>query len=285
MSDDEVILDSQDDKSADINEIDSVAVRSPTMQRWRIDIEYNGAAYCGWQRQVEGVPTVQGKIEEALQKFCQQKITIHGAGRTDAGVHGKCQVAHFDLDYGGRPLNPVTIMQALNAHMIHEDIAILRAMEVNENFHARFSARNKLYKYRIYCRTAPAIHERRMAWWRKWDLDAQAMHKAAQHVLGYHDFSTFRDAACQAKSPMRSVERLDVVDHGYDETGGHLIEVLTESRSFLHHQVRNMVGSLMMVGSQKWTEEEFVSAFKAADRTRGGQTAPAEGLYFMRVDY
>lgn len=253
------------------------------MTRWKIIIEYKGTDYSGWQRQ-DNVPSVQQAIEEAIHKFCQQDITIHVAGRTDAGVHAWGQVAHFDLNYGGRPLIGFDLAKAINAHLRPQTISIIKAEEVPENFHARFSAVNKLYRYRIINRSAfPAI-ERDLAWHVKKPLDAMAMHEAAQGLLGHHDFTTFRDSACQAKSPMKTIDRLDVTTRDYDGGGTEVI-IEAEGRSFLHHQVRNMVGTLALVGEGKWTAQDIKDALAARDRTRGGPTAPSEGLYLYRIDY
>lgn len=245
-------------------------------KRWKLTIEYDGAPYSGWQHQ-DHAPSVQEEIEKAIFKFSGQKLRIHVAGRTDAGVHAKGQVAHFDLDF--RDMTPFDLAKAINAHLKPQPIAVLSAEEVDENFHARFSAKNKLYRYRIVNRSAPLAIEQGKAWWFKKPLDADAMHTAAQLLLGHHDFTTFRDSECQAKSPMKSLDRFDITRSG-DEI---LFEV--EGRSFLHHQVRNMVGTLILIGEGKWTMDDLQAAFDAKDRTKGGMTAPADGLYLVRVDY
>lgn len=255
------------------------------MQRWKLTIEYKGTNYCGWQRQEEGIPSVQKAIEDAVYGFCQQRLSVHVAGRTDAGVHARGQVAHFDLDYGGRALSGFELAKALNAHLRPQPVCVIEASPVENDFHARFSARNKLYHYRIIRRSAPPVLERDLAWHFKKPLDAAAMHDAAQVLLGHHDFSTFRDTQCQAKSPVKTLDRLDVSVHPYDGSGGEEILIAAEARSFLHHQVRNMVGALALVGEGKWTKEDLKNALLAKDRTKGGRTAPAEGLYLMRVDY
>jgi len=249
-----------------------------SMTRWKITIEYNGGAFSGWQRQ-EHVPSVQQCIEEAITGFCQQDITIHAAGRTDAGVHAYGQVAHFDLDYGDRPLSGFELLKALNAHLRPHKISIVDAAPVDSEFHARFSALNKLYIYRILNRAAPPALEEGLVWHAKRELDAQKMHEAAQHLIGYHDFTTFRDSQCQAKSPMRTLDRIAI------RREGDMIILETEARSFLHHQVRNMVGTLALIGEGKWTRDDLEEAFAAKDRTRGGPTAPADGLYLARIDY
>lgn len=248
------------------------------MTRWKLTIEYKGEAYSGWQYQ-DHVPSVQAKIEEAIKNFCQQDIRIYVAGRTDAGVHARGQVAHFDLDYGMRKLTGYDLAKAINAHLRREDIAILNAEPVAEDFHARFSAQNKLYIYKIINRQSPPALERGLAWHVGRPLDAEAMHTAAQVLLGHHDFTTFRASECQAKSPMKTLDRLDVV------RTDDLISFEVEGRSFLHHQVRNMVGTLSLVGEGKWGAADVKAALEAKDRTKGGITAPPEGLYLVRIDY
>lgn len=248
------------------------------MKRWKITIEYNGAPFVGWQAQ-DNQLSVQGAIETAIQKFCGQFIRIQAAGRTDTGVHARGQVAHFDLDYGDRPLEGFELAKAINAHLRPHPVTILNAQEVDTEFNARFSAKNKLYRYRIINRWTPLAIDEGFAWQFKRPLDAEAMHDAAQVLIGNHDFTTFRDSECQAKTPIRTLDRLDIRRQD-DEV---IIE--TEGRSFLHHQVRNMVGTLSLVGEGKWTKADFIAAKEALDRTKGGITAPACGLYLMRIDY
>jgi tRNA pseudouridine38-40 synthase len=245
-------------------------------KRWKLTIEYDGTPYSGWQHQ-DHAPSVQEEIEKAVFKFSGQKTRLHVAGRTDAGVHAKGQVAHFDLDF--REMTPFDLAKAINAHLKPQPIAVLSAEEADENFHARFSAKNKLYCYRIINRSAPLTIEQDRAWWFKKPLDETAMHGAAQLLLGHHDFTTFRDSECQAKSPLKSLDRFDVSRSGEE------IRFEVEGRSFLHHQVRNMVGTLVLVGEGKWTKADLKAALAAKDRTKGGMTAPAEGLYLVRVDY
>jgi tRNA pseudouridine38-40 synthase len=248
------------------------------LKRWKLTIEYDGRPYVGWQRQTEQ-KSVQGEIERAIHLFCQQEITIHAAGRTDTGVHARGQVAHFDLDYGDRPLTGFDLAKAINAHLKYEPIAVLGAEEAAPDFHARFSAKNKLYRYRIINRAAKLAVDDGRAWqvWRP--LDEQAMHDAAQVLIGKHDFTTFRDSECQAKTPVRTLDRIDIRREGEE------VILETEARSFLHHQVRNMIGTLVLVGEGKWRGDDFRTAFEARDRTKGGVTAPPDGLTLMRVDY
>ncbi len=246
--------------------------------RWKLTIEYNGAPYSGWQHQ-DHAPSVQEEIEKAIFKFCGQKIRIHVAGRTDAGVHAMGQVAHFDLDYGTRTLTGHDLAKAINAHLRPQPVAVLKAEEVDGEFHARFSAKNKLYRYRLINRSAPLAIDQGFAWNMHYVLDVPAMHDAAQILLGQHDFTTFRDSECQAKSPVKSITRLDVTQQGEE------IRFEVEGRSFLHHQVRNLVGTLVLVGRGKWSKADLQAALDARDRTKGGMTAPAEGLYMVRIDY
>lgn len=255
------------------------------MIRWKFTIEYDGKRYAGWQRQEEGIVSVQGTIEAAIEKFCQQKITLHVAGRTDAGVHARGQVAHVDLEDFKKPMEPFEVSKAINAHLKSHRITIVKAEIVDPAFHARFHATNKLYRYRIVNRGTPPALERGLVWHMKRPLDAARMHEAAQLLLGQHDFTTFRDSQCQAKSPVKTLDRLDVTARPYDGAGGQEIIIEAEGRSFLHHQVRNMVGTLALVGEGKWGVSDIRQALEARDRTKGGPTAPAEGLYLMRVDY
>lgn len=249
-----------------------------TLQRWKLTIEYDGTPFSGWQRQQEA-PSIQQHIEEAFFAFCQQELRLHVAGRTDAGVHAQGQVAHIDLDYGHRALSGIDLLKALNAHLRPLPISILKAEPVSENFHARYSATNKLYLYRILNRAAPPALDPLRVWHFKRLLDIEAMRSAAQNLIGTHDFTTFRDTECQAKSPIKTLDRLEVFSQGEE------IHIEAEARSFLHHQVRNMVGTLLLVGERKWSCEEFILARDAKDRTKGGRTAPAQGLYLIRVDY
>ncbi len=254
------------------------------MQRWKMVVEYDGQPFHGWQRQPDNEMTVQGIIEKALVGFCQQPIPIQCAGRTDAGVHARGQVFHVDLPIRARDLSGFETMKAINAHMHPQPIAILSAEKAAPDFHARYHAVNKLYTYRILRRSGPPTTEAGRMWHHRRDLDVDAMRAAAKHLLGTHDFTTFRDAECQAKSPIKTLDRLDIEtkDWGYGATE---ILVHAEGRSFLHHQVRNMVGSLSYVGDGKWQPDDMKTALEARDRREGGPTAPAEGLCLVRVDY
>lgn len=255
-----------------------------TLTRWKLTIEYQGTDYAGWQRQEDGVPSVQQHIEEALFKFCGQDCRLHVAGRTDAGVHAHGQVAHFDLDYGDRALDGYILTKALNAHLTQTRIAILKAEAVSEDFHARYGATHKLYTYRILARLAPPTFDQNLVWWMRRDLDIEAMRKGASYLLGHHDFTTFRATECQAKSPMKTLDRLDIEAIPQID-GGAEVRFYVEARSFLHHQVRNMVGTLVQVGIGKWTPEAVKTALEAKDRKAGGMTAPAAGLSLTRVYY
>jgi tRNA pseudouridine38-40 synthase len=254
------------------------------MTRWKLLIEYDGTKYAGWQRQAHD-PSVQESIETAITRFCGQDIRIHVAGRTDAGVHARGQIAHFDLDYGARPLSGYDLAKAINAHLRPQPIAILRAKETASDFHARFHAVNKLYTYRILCRPAFPALERGRVWHIRKELCPDKMAAGAKNLLGHHDFTTFRDSQCQAKTPVKTLDRLDIetINHGNAE--GYEILIHAEGRSFLHHQVRNMVGTLTLAGEGKWSPEDIKTALAAKDRKKGGPTAPADGLYLMRVDY
>jgi tRNA pseudouridine38-40 synthase len=245
------------------------------MARYRLDIEYHGAAFCGWQRQANGL-SVQQVIEAALTLVDGAKAVIRGAGRTDTGVHATGQVAHVDLakDWRGDKLR-----DAVNANMRPHLVAVRNASIVGDDFDARHSATRRHYLYRIVNRRAPLTIDAGHAWLVKPKLDAQAMHDAAQQLVGKHDFSTFRDSDCQAASPLRTLERLDVSRVG-DE-----IHIYTSARSFLHRQVRSMVGSLEHVGSGKWRARDLREALESRDRTRCGMVAPATGLYLVGVDY
>ena len=247
------------------------------MPRYRLDIEYDGARYAGWQRQA-GQVSVQGAIEQAIFVFTGEEVTLRGAGRTDAGVHALGQVAHVDLT---RDWPPDTVRDAINAHMgmAGETVAIVDAEKAVDDFDARFWATGRHYLYRIVNRRARLALEAGRAWWVPKPLDHEAMHEAAQTLIGRHDFTTFRSVQCQAKSPVKTLDRLDVT------RAGEVIEVRASARSFLHNQVRSMVGTLKRAGEGAWTADDVRQALEAADRSRCGQVAPPDGLYLMSVDY
>jgi tRNA pseudouridine38-40 synthase len=245
------------------------------MPRYRLTIEYDGTPFSGWQRQPDR-PSVQQALEEAIAAMSGETVTTQAAGRTDAGVHALGQVAHFDL---GKSWDPFRIREALNYHLRPQPVAIIAADAVDDSFEARFSARARHYEYRILNRRAPPVIERNHVWHLPMPLDADAMDHAAGLILGTHDFTTFRSAECQAKSPLRTLDAFAVrreLDH---------IVITASARSFLHHQVRSMVGSLRMVGEGKWSPAEFRAALDARDRRRCGAMAPSAGLYLTHVDY
>ena len=246
------------------------------MTRWKLTLEYDGRPFVGWQRQDNG-PSVQQVLEEAVTRFCGREMRIHGAGRTDAGVHALGQVAHVDID---RPAAAAaTVRDALNHHLKPWPVAVLSAEAVTDDFHARFSAIGRSYLYRIINRRPPLSLDGGRAWHVMRPLDAGAMQVAARLLVGRHDFSTFRASLCQAASPIKTLDRLEVSRDG-DE-----IRVVAAARSFLHHQIRNIVGSLELVGAGRWSERTLEEARDACDRRRGGPTAPAWGLYFTGVRY
>lgn len=245
------------------------------MPRYRLLVEYDGTPFNGWQRQDKGM-SVQGVLEAAAAKLCGQPCTLHAAGRTDAGVHASGQVAHVDLP---RDYPADTVRDALNYHMKPKPVAVVAAEAVGDDFHARFSATGRAYLYRIVNRRAPLALEQNRAWWVPVALDAEAMAEGARRLLGHHDFTTFRASECQAKSPMKTLDVLDVTRHGEE------IRIVAAARSFLHHQVRNMVGTLKLVGEGKWSPDDMSRALQARDRTKGGPTAPAAGLVLTGVSY
>ncbi|HMF06033.1 MAG TPA: tRNA pseudouridine(38-40) synthase TruA [Methylocella sp.] len=245
------------------------------MPRFKLTIEYDGAPFAGWQRQKNGL-SVQEAIETALAALCGESVLVRGAGRTDAGVHALGQVAHVDL---AKDWSPSVLRDGLNAHLRPHPVAILAAECVPNNFDARFSAIMRHYLYRIVNRRAPLTVERGRAWLVARKLDVAAMQVAAKHLIGRHDFSTFRSAECQASNPVRTLERLDVLRAG-DE-----IHIKASARSFLHTQMRSIAGSLEHVGSGRWNVDDFVAARDARDRSRCGVIAPPDGLYLMDVDY
>jgi tRNA pseudouridine38-40 synthase len=245
------------------------------MPRYKLVIEYDGAPFVGWQVQENG-RSVQAVLTAAIAAFCGETVAVQGAGRTDAGVHATGQVAHVDL---AKDWDTDTVRDAVNAHLRPHPVAVLAAEAVAADFDARFSAVKRHYLYRIVNRRADLAIDRRRAWRIGRPLDAATMHAAAQRLVGRHDFTTFRAAECQAKSPVKTLERLDVVRDGEE------IRIEASARSFLHTQVRSMVGSLAQVGEGRWSPDELARALAARDRTACGPVAPPDGLYLVRVDY
>ena len=245
------------------------------MPRYRLTLEYDGTPYNGFQAQA-AQPSVQGSLERAITAFSGETIRINGAGRTDTGVHATGQVVHFDLE---RDWPSATVMNALNAHLVKEPIVVIEAALADPDFHARFSAKGRAYLYRILNRQAPPALVRCRVWHLKKPLDAEAMHAAAQALVGHHDFTTFRDMACQAKSPMKTLDEAKVWREGE--------EVLLKfaARSFLHRQVRSMTGTLAEVGVGRWSAGDLKAALEAKDRKACGPVAPAEGLCLIAVEY
>ncbi len=245
------------------------------MTRYRLTLEYDGRGFVGWQRQANGL-SVQEVLETAIRRFCGETASVQAAGRTDAGVHALGQVAHVDL---AREAAADTVRDALNFHLKPHAVAVLAAERAAANFHARFSARERAYRYRIVNRRSPLTLESGRAWLVQPPLDHAAMQAAAAGLVGRHDFSSFRAAECQAKSPLKTLDALTL------EREGEVIAVEARARSFLHHQVRNMVGTLKLVGEGSWTPADVGRALAARDRTKAGPTAPAEGLYLVEVLY
>jgi tRNA pseudouridine38-40 synthase len=245
------------------------------MPRYRVTIEYDGTPFVGWQRQPTG-RSVQQAIEDALPKFTRETPKVTAAGRTDAGVHAAGQVVHFDL---ARAFPAAKLCDALNWHLQPDPIAALAAAQVPDDFHARLSATARLYRYRILVRRARPVLVANRVWHVGRALDVAAMAAAARHLVGRHDFTSFRAALCQARSPVKTLDRLDV------DAAGDEVHVVAEARSFLHHQVRNMVGTLERVGQGKWAPDDVAAALAAHDRSAAGPTAPPEGLCLMAVGY
>jgi tRNA pseudouridine38-40 synthase len=243
--------------------------------RFKLTIEYDGGGFVGWQRQDNG-PSIQQSLEEAVFRITGETVLVQGAGRTDAGVHALGQVAHVDVE---KEIEAEKLKDAINYHLKPAPIAVLASEAVSGEFHARFSATGRAYLYRIVNRRAPLTVDHGRAWLVNASLDAAAMHDAAQVLLGKHDFSTFRASLCQAQSPVKTLDRLSIHRVGEE------IQLIAEARSFLHHQVRNIVGTLRLVGEGKWSKDDLKTALEARDRSKGGPTAPPDGLYLTRVTY
>ena len=245
------------------------------MPRYKLTIEYDGGPFVGWQIQDNG-PSVQGVLAAAVEAFCGEKVSVQGAGRTDAGVHALAQVGHVDLakDWDGD-----TVRDALNAHLRPHPVAVIAAERVDDSFDARFSAIRRHYLYRIINRRADLTFERGHAWRIAKPLDIPAMQAAAQRLVGRHDFTTFRNVECQAKSPVKTLDQLDVHRRADD------VQVMASARSFLHSQVRSMVGALALVGEGKWTIDDVSVALAKRDRAACAPVAPPDGLYLARVEY
>jgi len=243
--------------------------------RFRLTVEYDGRPFMGWQRQAHG-PSVQQALEEAIEAIIREPPTVHAAGRTDAGVHALAMTAHVDIE---RPISPFRLADGVNAKLRPLPVAVIKAEEAEPDFHARFSCTGRRYLYRIVNRRAPLALEAGRAWRVPVVLHADAMHRAAQALVGRHDFTTFRSAHCQAESPVKTLDLLTVRRYG------EVIEVEAAARSFLHHQVRSMVGCLQLVGRGKWTVRDLKAALDARDRAALGLNAPPDGLYFVEALY
>lgn len=245
------------------------------MPRYRITLEYDGTPFVGWQYQDNG-PSVQGRLAQALTDFCGESVMPNGAGRTDAGVHALGQVAHFNLE---KDWAPDTVRDALNAHLRPDPVAVVECVIAEDDFDARFSALRRTYLYRIVDRRAHLALDAKRAWQVPVPLDADAMHAAAQRLTGRHDFTTFRSAQCQAKSPVKTLDRLDVSRIGTE------VRITAQARSFLHNQVRSLAGTLKLVGEGKWSGARVAKALEARDRSACAPVAPPHGLYLVAVDY
>lgn len=245
------------------------------MSRYKLTLEYDGTGYVGWQAQENGL-SIQVTVETAIKSYCGEDVRLHVAGRTDAGVHALGQVAHVDIN---RADTPETIQGALNYYLQDSGISILNVESVSDDFHARFSAQKRAYVYRILNRRAPTALLKHRVWWISQKLDIKAMQKGAQHLIGHHDFTTFRASECQAESPLKTLDQLDILEVGEE------IHFQVSAKSFLHHMVRNMVGTLVEVGRGKWDPLDVKKALDARSRPAGGPTAPPDGLYLLRVEY
>jgi tRNA pseudouridine38-40 synthase len=245
------------------------------LPRYKLTVEYDGTGLVGWQRQANGL-SIQQALETAVERFCGERLTVFGAGRTDAGVHALAQAAHVDL---ARAADPETIRSAVNYHLRPHRISLVQVEPSPPGFDARRSAIGRVYRYRILNRRAPPALERARVWHVAPPLDLEAMREGARHLVGHHDFSTFRDSLCQARSPVKTLDALELCRDGEE------IHITARARSFLHHQVRNMVGTLKLVGLGRWQPDDVARALAARDRRAGGPTAPAGGLTLIAVEY
>lgn len=250
------------------------------MPRYALQIDYNGGPFAGWQRQAGGLASVQGAVEAALAKLEPGPHTIAAAGRTDAGVHATAQVAHVDL---AREWEPFRLASALNAHLRPDPVAIISCARVPEDFHARFSATGRRYLFRLVARRAPVTHDRGLVWQVLNRLDLAAMRDGAARLIGHHDFTTFRSTLCQSKSPIKTLDRIEISEHPY--AGGVEYRFDLAARSFLHNQVRSIVGTLERVGAGAWPPDDVTAALAAKDRAACGPVAPPQGLYLVGVSY
>lgn len=250
------------------------------MPRYALKIEYHGGPFAGWQRQSQGLASVQGAVEAALAKLEPRDHTIAAAGRTDAGVHATGQVATLDME---RDWQPFRLMEALNHHLRPAPVAVLAAVRVADDFHARFSAVERRYLFRLVQRRAPLTHDAALAWRVQHGLDVAAMREGAAHLVGLHDFTTFRSTMCQAKSPVKSLDEISIAEGPYP--GGREIRFTLRARSFLHNQVRSIVGTLERVGAGSWRPEDVKTALEARSRAACGPVCPSDGLYLTGVGY
>ena len=246
------------------------------MPRYKCIVEYDGTGFAGWQRQKD-MPSIQQSVEEAIESFSGEAITVHASGRTDAGVHAKGQVISFDIK---KTFPEYKVMMGINYHLRPAKIAILNAETVGQCFHARFSAKKRYYSYRIINRTAPPTLERNRAWFVPVRLNTSKMTEAASFLIGRHDFTSFRDSQCQSLSPVKTVDDIYI-----ECKESNITDIYVSAKSFLHHMVRNIAGTLKFIGQGKWPPEYVVDILKACDRSKAGPTAPPYGLYFLRTDY
>jgi tRNA pseudouridine38-40 synthase len=250
------------------------------MPRYALRIDYHGGPFAGWQRQAGGLPSVQATLETALAKLEPGPHTVAAAGRTDAGVHATAQVAHADLT---RDWDPFRLASALNAHLRPDPVAITACAPVPDDFHARFSATGRRYAFRLVARRAPVTHDRGLVWQVQNPLDIQAMREGASELVGHHDFTTFRSTLCQSKSPVKTLDRIEISEHPYP--GGTEYRFDLAARSFLHNQVRSIVGTLERVGTGAWSPGDVRAALEARDRAACGPVSPPQGLYLVGVSY